>query len=40
MYENDYNTLYNKWREYDYYSTFFAIIGLIIACLDLEYGIA
>lgn len=39
-FENDYRDLFNKWREYDFYSTFFAIIGLVVACFDLEHGIA
>ena len=36
----DYHDLFYKWRDYDLYSTFFAIAGLVIACADLEYTIA
>lgn len=38
--ENDYRDLFNQWRLYDFYSTFFAITGLVVACIDLEHGIA
>lgn len=35
----DYLNLYYGWRNYDLYQTFFAITGLIVACIDLEYTI-
>lgn len=37
--ELNYHGLFYKWRDYDLYSTFFAMAGLGISCACLEYNI-